>query len=60
MTKGKLSMGWKNVISLIGLFGIVVLLSSCRTDQELFTAIINVNILPMTEEIILENQTVLI
>ena len=60
MIQEKLSQGWKYITSLIVLFGIAVLLFSCRTDQELYTAFINVNILPMTEEIILENQTVLI
>ena len=60
MIKDKLALCWKNVISLTGLLGFAVFLLSCRTDQDSYTAFINVNIVPMTGEIVVENQTVLI
>ncbi len=60
MTKEKLSLSWNKVILLIVLFGIAVFLLSCRPDQESYSAFVNVNIVPMTAEIVVENQTVLI
>jgi len=61
MIEKKLSLCWKNIISLIGLSGfyLAVFLLSCSKDQESYTAFINVNIVPMTQEVILKNQTVL-
>jgi hypothetical protein len=62
MIEKKLSLGWKNIISLIGLSGfyLAVFLLSCSKDQESYTAFTNVNIVPMTQEMTLKNQTVLI
>jgi len=57
-----LSLTWKKIISLITWLGFIlgVFLLSCRKGQEEYTAFINVNLVPMTQEEIVENQTVLI
>jgi len=62
MIERKLSFCWKNIISLIAWLGFIlpVFFLSCSKDQESYTAFINVNIVPMTQEMILKNQTVLI
>jgi len=60
MIKEKCKRFCKNAIFLIALSGIAVFLLSCMTDQESYTAFINVNIVPMTGEIVVDNQTVLI
>jgi len=62
MNEQNFSLHWKKIISLTGLLVLFlpVFLLSCNKDQESYTAFINVNIVPMTQEGIVENQTVLI
>jgi len=60
MKKDNRKHSWVKVILSIGFSGLAVFLLSCMADQELYTAFQNVNLVPMTAEIIIENQIVLI
>ena len=62
MLDKKLSLCWKNIFSLLGfmVFCLTAILTSCSKNLEPYTAFTNVNLVPMTGEKIIENQTVLI
>ena len=62
MVGKKLFLNWKKFNSLIAWLGFIlpVFLLSCSKEQEEYTAFLDVNLVPMTQEGIVENQTVLI
>ena len=62
MVGKKLFLNWKKFISLIAWLGFIlaVFLLSTRKDQEEYTAFVDVSLVPMTQQLIIKNQTVLI
>ena len=62
MLNKKLSLCWNNMILLLGLmvFCLTAILTSCSKNPGTYSAFTNVNLVPMTDERIIENQTVLV
>ena len=62
MLDKKPSLCWKDIFLLLGfmVFCLTPILASCSKNLEPYTAFTNVNLVPMTGEKIIENQTVLI